>query len=48
MRRLRELRDVTGLTVDEPGDQLDCSASKISRMEVGVSQIAAETEDALK
>jgi transcriptional regulator with XRE-family HTH domain len=33
--RLREFRDAAGLTVDEVGDQLECSASKISRMETG-------------
>jgi transcriptional regulator with XRE-family HTH domain len=33
--RLRELRDAARLTVDEVGAQLECSASKISRMETG-------------
>ncbi len=33
--RLRELREATGLNVDEVGVQLECSASKISRMETG-------------
>lgn len=33
--RLRELRDAAGLSVEEAGAQLECSASKISRMETG-------------
>jgi transcriptional regulator with XRE-family HTH domain len=33
--RLRELRENANLTIDEVGDQLECSASKISRIETG-------------
>lgn len=33
--RLRELRDNAGLNVEDVGLQLECSASKISRMETG-------------
>jgi transcriptional regulator with XRE-family HTH domain len=33
--RLRELREHTNLTIDEVGDKLECSASKISRIETG-------------
>ena len=33
--RLRELRDAAGLSVEEVGAELECSASKISRMETG-------------
>lgn len=34
--RLRKLRNAAGLTVEEVGLRLDCSATKISRMETGV------------
>jgi transcriptional regulator with XRE-family HTH domain len=34
--RLRELRNRLGLTVEEVGEQLLCSATKISRLETGV------------
>jgi transcriptional regulator with XRE-family HTH domain len=33
--RLRQLRSTAGLTLEEAGQQLDCSATKISRMETG-------------
>src|SRR5262245_17147850 len=33
--RLRELRENANLTIDEVGDKLECSASKISRIETG-------------
>lgn len=33
--RLRELRENADLTIDEVGDKLECSASKISRIETG-------------
>lgn len=33
--RLRELREKADLTIDEVGDKLECSASKISRIETG-------------
>lgn len=33
--RLRELRENANLTIDEVGDRLECSASKISRIETG-------------
>lgn len=33
--RLRELRENATLTIDEVGDRLECSASKISRIETG-------------
>jgi transcriptional regulator with XRE-family HTH domain len=33
--RLRELRESAELTIDEVGDRLECSASKISRIETG-------------
>ncbi len=33
--RLRELRESANLTIDEVGDKLECSASKISRIETG-------------
>jgi transcriptional regulator with XRE-family HTH domain len=33
--RLRELREKANLTIDEVGDRLECSASKISRIETG-------------
>lgn len=33
--RLRELREHANLTIDEVGDRLECSASKISRIETG-------------
>lgn len=33
--RLRELRNSRGLTVEEVAEQLECSATKISRMETG-------------
>jgi transcriptional regulator with XRE-family HTH domain len=33
--RLRELRETANLTIDEVGDRLECSASKISRIETG-------------
>ncbi|PXY28057.1 helix-turn-helix domain-containing protein [Prauserella muralis] len=32
---LRRLRDQAGLTIDEVGEKLECSASKISRIETG-------------
>jgi transcriptional regulator with XRE-family HTH domain len=32
---LRRLREAAGLTIDEVGDKLECSASKISRIETG-------------
>lgn len=32
---LRRLRESAGLTIDEVGDKLECSASKISRIETG-------------
>src|SRR5882724_320726 len=32
---LRRLREVTGLTIEEVGAKLECSASKISRIETG-------------
>ncbi|HUB39315.1 MAG TPA: helix-turn-helix transcriptional regulator, partial [Streptosporangiaceae bacterium] len=32
---LRRLREAAGLTCDEVGARLDCSASKISRIETG-------------
>ena len=32
---LRRLRDAAGLTIDEVGEKLECSASKISRIETG-------------
>ncbi|WNV89630.1 helix-turn-helix transcriptional regulator [Umezawaea sp. Da 62-37] len=32
---LRRLREVAGLTIEEVGDRLECSASKISRIETG-------------
>jgi transcriptional regulator with XRE-family HTH domain len=33
--RLRELRETAELTIDEVGERLECSASKISRIETG-------------
>jgi len=33
--KLRELREAAELTIDEVGDRLECSASKISRIETG-------------
>ena len=33
--RLRELRENANLTIDDVGDKLECSASKISRIETG-------------
>ena len=32
---LRRYRELAGLTIDHVADQLDCSASKISRLETG-------------
>jgi len=32
---LRRYREAAGLTIDNVADQLDCSASKISRLETG-------------
>lgn len=33
---LRKLREQAGLTIDEVGEKLECSASKVSRIETGV------------
>lgn len=41
---LRRLRDAAGLTIDEVGEKLECSASKISRMETG--QVGVNPRDA--
>src|SRR5437899_43351 len=40
---LRRLRDSAGLTIDEVGEHLECSASKISRIET--AQVGVTTRD---
>lgn len=45
---LRRLRDAAGLTIDEVGEKLECSASKISRIETGhVGVTPRDTRDLL-
>jgi transcriptional regulator with XRE-family HTH domain len=47
--RLRELRENANLTIDEVGDKLECSASKISRIETGhVSVTPRDVRDMLE
>jgi hypothetical protein len=41
--RLHELRDASGLTVDDVDEKLECSASKINRMETGSRQATRVT-----
>ncbi|MGH3437685.1 MAG: helix-turn-helix domain-containing protein [Sciscionella sp.] len=41
---LRRLRDRAGLTIDEVGEKLECSASKVSRIETG--QVGVTPRDA--
>jgi transcriptional regulator with XRE-family HTH domain len=41
---LRRLRDKAGLTIDEVGEKLECSASKVSRIETG--QVGVNPRDA--
>ncbi|MQA06988.1 MAG: helix-turn-helix domain-containing protein [Pseudonocardiaceae bacterium] len=46
---LRRLRDVADLTIDEVGERLECSASKISRIETGhVGVTPRDARDMLK
>ncbi len=45
--RLRELRNAVGLTVEEAGQRLKCSATKISRMETGVRRASLRDVRAL-
>ncbi|MBO0839646.1 MAG: helix-turn-helix domain-containing protein [Sciscionella sp.] len=41
---LRRLREAAGLTIDEVGEKLECSASKVSRLETG--QVGVNPRDA--